>query len=474
MSDFPLIEGGGSLVVAYRIADKNVLIVGGGNVAAQRIKSTKIADARVTVIAPTVNEEVQHRIKNNEVSWIDRAFQDADLDNADMVLTALDDHEESLRIGQLCRDRRIPVNVADVPPMCDFYFMSQHRDGPVQIAVSTNGQGPKLANMIRTKVSEALPPNMGEIVKQMGVLRAKVREWEPKIEQSEKRMGWVTRVCERWGLQNMARLTSIDNHEAFYATLRSYFEKNEIPSLQDVFPPSTPSIALIGAGPGDPELITVKAQRYLKEADLVVSDRLIPQPMLDLVEGELRIARKTTGKSDPAQDELLEWCLEGLKKGQRVVRLKIGDPLVFGRGGEEIIFFREKGYEPELVPGISSAFSGPMAAGIPVTMRGISDQVIITTGRGTKGSMPDLPDYGSSRTLVVLMAVGRAGDLRKILQDEKHYPEHCPIAWIENANCPEERFVLGTVANMDTLVQEQSIVAPAVLVVGNSVHALTK
>ncbi|KAI9499558.1 tetrapyrrole methylase [Zychaea mexicana] len=476
MSNYPPIEGGGSLVVAYRIADKNVLIVGGGNVAAQRIQSAKIADARVTIVAPAegLNDEVQYRINTKEVTWIDRPFQDADLDKVDMVLTALDDHDESLRIGHLCRERRIPVNVADVPPMCDFYFMSQHRDGPVQIAVSTNGQGPKLANMIRTTVSEALPANMGAIVKHMGELRAKVREWEPAIENSEKRMGWVTRVCEKWGLQQMARLTTVQDHDAFYASLRTYFEKNEIPAVSDVFPPATPSIALIGAGPGDPELITVKAQRCLKEADLVVSDRLIPQPMLDLVEGELRIARKTQGKSDPAQDELLEWCLEGLKKGQRVVRLKIGDPLVFGRGGEEILWFRERGYEPELVPGISSAFSGPMAAGIPVTMRGVSDQVIVTTGRGTKGSMPDLPDYGSSRTLVVLMAVGRAADLKTILCEQKHYPSDCPVAWIENANCPQERVILGSVANMDALVQEQAIVAPAVLVVGNSVRALSE
>ncbi|KAI9275478.1 tetrapyrrole methylase [Phascolomyces articulosus] len=483
MPEYQPIEGGGSLVVAYRIADKNVLIVGGGNVASQRIKSAKIADAKITVVAPAqgLNDEVQYRINTNEVVWIDRPFQDADLDNADMVLTALDDHEESLRIGHLCRERRIPVNVADVPPMCDFYFMSQHRDGPVQIAVSTNGKGPKLANMIRTIVSEALPSNIGMVVKYMGELRAKVREWEPAIENSEKRMGWVTRLCEQWGLQQMDRLTTIQDYEAFYTKLRPYFEKNEIPSIDDVLAPISsssstkqPSIALIGAGPGDPELITVKAQRYLKEADLVISDRLIPQPMLDLVEGELRIARKTQGKSDPAQDELLEWCLEGLNKGQRVVRLKIGDPLVFGRGGEEILWFREKGYEPELVPGISSAFSGPMAAGIPVTMRGVSDQVIVTTGRGTKGSMPDLPDYGSSRTLVVLMGVGRASDLKTILVDQKHYPQECPIAWIENANCPQERVIVGTVANMDTLVQEQSIVAPAVLVVGNTVCALSK
>lgn len=480
---FEDIEGGGSLVVAYRVADKKVLIVGGGNVAAQRIKSAKIADARVVVVAPAegLNEEVKYRIDKNQVEWIDRPFKDEDLDDSDMVLTALDDHEESLRIGRLCRERRIPVNVADVPSMCDFYFMSQHRDGPVQIAVSTNGKGPKLANMIRTTVSQALPSNIGEIVKRMGTLRTKVREWDPAIENSERRMGWVTRLCESWGLENMSRLIEVKDEQEMYSTLKACYEQNKIPSLDDVTPVEAeeaaikkPSIALLGAGPGDPELITVKAKRYLEEADLVVSDRLIPQQMLDLVQGELRIARKTTGKSDPAQDELLEWCYEGLQKGQRVVRLKIGDPLVFGRGGEEILWFRERGFEPELIPGISSAFSGPMAANIPVTMRGISDQVIITTGRGTKGSMPDLPEYSPTRTLVVLMAVGRAQELKQILLDDKRYPSDCPISWIENANCPQERIIFGSLEEMDTLVQDKSIVAPAVLVVGNSVSALNQ
>ncbi|ORZ01048.1 tetrapyrrole methylase [Syncephalastrum racemosum] len=482
MPTYPEIQGGGSLVVAYQVSNKKVLIVGGGNVAAQRIVSTRTADARVTVVAPSagLTAEVKARIEQNEVAWIDRAFQDSDLDDFDMVLTALDDHEESLRIGHLCREKRIPVNVADVPPMCDFYFMSQLRDGPVQIAVSTNGKGPKLANMIRTRIASALPENMGETVECMGELRARVREWEPSMDQASKRMGWITRLCEKWGLDNMVQLTTVKDKESMYQSLRACFEKDQVPPLDEVLGKGQPeasknetgSIALIGAGPGDPELITVKAQRYLKEADLVVSDRLIPQAMLDLVQGELRIARKTTGKSDPAQDELLAWCQEGLQKGQRVVRLKIGDPLVFGRGGEEILWFRERGYEPELVPGISSAFSGPMAAGIPVTMRGIADQVIVTTGRGTKGSMPDLPVYGATRTLVVLMAVGRAEELRKILQEEKEYPSECPACWIENANCPTERVVHGSVSDMADLVQTRSIVAPAVLVVGQAVQAL--
>ncbi|SAM07027.1 hypothetical protein [Absidia glauca] len=232
------IEGGGSLLLAWQIRNKKVLIVGGGNVAAQRIVSVKIGDAQVVVVAPSdgLHPEVRQHIEHGEVTWLDRRFQDTDVDGGvDMVLTALDDHEESLRIGHLCRQKRIPVNVADVPDMCDFYFMSQHRDGPLQIAVSTNGRGPKLANMIRTTVTQALPPNTGDMVYYMGELRAKVRQWEPRIEESGKRMGWVTKVCEAWGLHGMARWTEAAAKDTTLVdSLQPYFVDNQIPTLEMV------------------------------------------------------------------------------------------------------------------------------------------------------------------------------------------------------------------------------------------------
>ncbi|KAI8078678.1 putative siroheme synthase Met8 [Halteromyces radiatus] len=233
------IEGGGSLVIAWQIKNKKVLIVGGGNVAAQRIVSVKIGDAQVTLVAPSdgLHPEVRQRIEHGEVVWLDRTFQDKDVEGMDMVLTALDDHDESLRIGHLCRQQRIPVNVADVPDMCDFYFMSQHRDGPLQISVSTNGRGPKLANMIRTTMAQALPPNAGDMVYYMGELRAKVRQWEPKIDQSAKRMGWVTKVCEAWGLDGMARWTEAAAKDStLIDTLQPYFDSNQIPTLDMVLP----------------------------------------------------------------------------------------------------------------------------------------------------------------------------------------------------------------------------------------------
>jgi siroheme synthase-like protein len=242
MTSYAPIRPGGSLILAWQTKGRKVLIVGGGQVAAGRIVSVKEADAQVTLISPEKGlcHEVKHRIHVDKVvDWVDRCFQDSDLDQGyDMVLTAIDDHEESLRIGQICRERRIPVNVADVPTMCDFYFMSQHRDGPLQIAVSTNGQGPKLANMIRQKIASSLPQGIGETVRRMGGLRAKVRQWDPEISNSGPRMRWVTKLCEDWGWSGMARLNSLSQEQEknMYETLQKAYETGEVPPVDAVLP----------------------------------------------------------------------------------------------------------------------------------------------------------------------------------------------------------------------------------------------
>ncbi|RCI00321.1 Bifunctional dehydrogenase and ferrochelatase [Rhizopus azygosporus] len=211
------IQGGGSLIVAYQIANKKVIFVGGGSVAAQRIVSLKMADIHVTVICP-------------------ESVYGSDLDHVDMCLTALDDHEESLRIGQLCRERRIPVNVADVPPLCDFYFMSQHRDGPLHLAVSTNGQGPKLVNMIRVKAAKSLRPNMCSVIERMGRLRAKVKEWEPSMKNSGKRMTWVTLLCEKRGLDSIAKLNEVDEEQeaAVFEEFRKHFLIDSVSPVENI------------------------------------------------------------------------------------------------------------------------------------------------------------------------------------------------------------------------------------------------
>lgn len=150
------------------------------------------ADAKVTVVSPSdgLNDEVAYRIAQKQVDYVDRKFETSDLDGVDMVLTAVDDPEASTQVYKLCKERRIPANIADVPPECDFYFGSVHRDGPLQIMVSTNGNGPRLANIVRRQIAATLPPNIGAAIQKVGQLRRKLRKIAPRQEEGPKRMQW--------------------------------------------------------------------------------------------------------------------------------------------------------------------------------------------------------------------------------------------------------------------------------------------
>ncbi|KAJ5169257.1 uncharacterized protein N7482_004851 [Penicillium canariense] len=231
MAKFPEIQGGGSLIVAWQVKNKRVLVVGGGEVAAGRIVHVLNADAQVTVVCPTtgLNEEVAYRVAEKQVAHIDRNFEPCDLDSADMVLCAIDDPEASTQVWKLCKERRIPANIADVPPECDFYFGSIHRDGPLQVMVSTNGNGPKLASLVRKKIAETLPSNMGAAIENVGKLRKKLREVAPNADEGPKRMKWMSGVCESWSLDDLVQMTGHDMDG-----LLTHYQSGNIPSLQQV------------------------------------------------------------------------------------------------------------------------------------------------------------------------------------------------------------------------------------------------
>lgn len=216
---FPAIQGGGSLILAWQIKNKRVLVVGGGEVfrhkrqasyhanrsyqvAAGRILNVLNADAKVTVVSPRegLNEEVAHRVEKGQIDFVDRKFEPSDLDGVDMVLTAIDDPEASTQIWKLCKEKKVAANIADVPPECDFYFGSVHRDGPLQIMVSTNGNGPKLASIVRKQIAANLPVNIGAAIQKVGLLRRKLRKVALATEEGPKRMQWyemliLQRIC---------------------------------------------------------------------------------------------------------------------------------------------------------------------------------------------------------------------------------------------------------------------------------------
>ncbi|KAF9974746.1 hypothetical protein BGZ73_001801 [Actinomortierella ambigua] len=561
------IRPGASLILAWQIKNKHVVIIGGGFVAAGRLVNVLEADANVTIIAPD-NEELSDTIRQHlvdhstKVRLVPRHFRDTDLSlrfgehrllredeppistpapalaaptseaaspeavapPVDMVLSALDDIPLSTHIYHLSKQLKIPVNIADVPPQCDFYFCSTHRDQALQVAVSTSGKGPKMANLIRRHIAEHLPDRVGDAIERVSELRALLRKHAPRPEQGPKRMQWMSRVCEQWKIEDLAELNLakieiiLEGFEAnqVYTVKQvqaKLDERNGVESATEVSKngevveadkqklKEKARLVLVGAGPGDPELLTRKAARLLAEADLVVADRLIPMEVIDLAKGEVRIAPKkrspvstekaadgsatttttatkstdtTTLKSsgsDEIQDQLNAWCLEGLEQGKLVVRLKQGDPFIFGRGAEELLFFREHGFQDdqmEVVPGISSALSAPLAGRVPVTHRGHSDQVVITTAQAKGGVLPtNFPTYDAKRTVVILMGVGKAKEIAdRMMAEDLGWPKDVPVVIVENAHCPQERVLDATLDTLAQVVEQHKAVPPAVFVVG--------
>ncbi|KAI5785082.1 putative NAD(P)-binding-domain-containing protein [Peziza echinospora] len=214
---YPEITPHGSLLIAYQVRNKPILLIGGGAVAATRLVHLLSADAHITLLCPshTLHPEVLHRIATHpppQITHIDRLYDPtldllpADAHKYTMVLAAIDDPAASTEIYTRCHAQRIPCNIADVPPECDFYFGSVHRDGPLQVMVSTNGNGPKLANLIRLKIAASLPRDIGAAIGKVGVLRGRLRGVAPGKEVGAMRMAWMTRVCERWSLAELAAM----------------------------------------------------------------------------------------------------------------------------------------------------------------------------------------------------------------------------------------------------------------------------
>jgi len=272
------------------------------------------------------------------------------------------------------------------------------------------------------------------------------------------------------------RISSFTNHKATIAgpsfNNKQIFRRKLWMTAASSSPVSTKGkVCLVGAGPGDPDLLTVQALKRIQTASLVISDRLVSKEILQLVKGKLKIANKKPGCAEEAQDELNRWVIDAVLQGEDVVRLKIGDPFLFGRAGEEILEYRKHNIETIVLPGLSSSYTAPLVANIPLTHRGVANQVLITTGYGMNGTHIDLPHFHPDRTLVLLMAVGRIEEITHTLLN-KEYPEHTPIAIIEKATTPDQRILEGTLHNIIEIAKIYEAKAPATIVIGEVVSVL--
>ena len=353
-------------------------------------------------------------------------------------------------------------------------------------------------------MSSSLPAGLGTTVERLGTMRRKIWEEDYAAELSmdleaeeddngqtatfnklvtpedieaarHRRMRWLSQICEYWPLQRLASITDADVD----TVLRNYTT-----SERSGLDPTTIDnrrrrgrIILAGSGPGNPDLLTIATHKAILCADLILADKLVPAPVMDLVprRAEIHIARKFPGNADNAQEELLEWGLAGLKAGKNVVRLKQGDPYIYGRGAEEFEFFRSHGYTPMVLPGITSALSAPLFACIPATHRSVADEVLICTGTGRKGAAPNPPEYVDTRTFVFLMALHRLSALiDSLTTSDRKWPKKTPCAVIERASCPDQRVIRTSLEYVCAAIEEEGSRPPGLLVVGKSCEVLWK
>ncbi len=435
-----------SYMAGLRLSGRDVLVVGGGAIATQRVRALLAAGALVSVVAPRVGTELQARLAAGEIVHHARLFAPADLQGIAVVLVAIDDRVVSAAIARYARQQRIWVNVADRPELCDFYLPAIHRAGPVQVAVSTDGAGPGLAARLRDEIRDALPAELPAAIENFAALRKQVRAEQPD---SAVRMAKLAKIARETPWSDLAKgLVSGTTTDASAGRLP------RPPRLAGVHP-----ILLASAGPGDPRLLTLAARDALATADLVVADRLVPAAILALTRG--RVVR-ADDKHDPAsvpaaQAKLYGELREAHARGERCLRLCAGDVAIFGRLHESV-----EALSPvpvEVIPGVSAL----TAAGHPLTARGLADRFTVVTARGAEGAPVDLPPYDPRQTLVIFMGAGSLPALQGALLCLR-YPPGATALVVSQATQPGESRQVATVATLGSLDVE----APAVIYVGGT------
>lgn len=452
------------LPVFLRLRAEPAVVVGGGRVAQRKIDLLLRCGADVTVIAPALCEELAARAAAGEIRHLPEAFQPHHLDGTRLAIAATDLRAVNTAVSQAARARAVPVNVVDDPALSTFIFPAIIDRSPIVVAVGSAGNAPVLTRWVREQIEALLPGTLGALARFIGERRKAVQDALPV---SARRSFWERIVAGKVGsrvLRSDAGGAQRDFERELLASQLTTSGATGAHALGEVY--------LIGAGPGDPDLLTLRALQLLQRADVVLYDRLVPEAVL---ERSRRDARRvfvgkgaTHGARGPHTDQqrihdlMIRFASEGLK----VARLKGGDPFVFGRGGEEIESLARHGIPYVVVPGITAALGAGAASGIPLTHRKMAQSFTLVTGHPLEDDALDWPALARPhQTVVFYMGVAHLAHIASRLT-AAGAPPSLPAALIERATLPEQRTLRGTLQSIAALGREAGISPPALLVVG--------
>lgn len=447
----------GYFPMSYDVAGRFVVVVGNGEQALQKLRLLARTQARLVLCAARASAELVRFARDHGVIHLIAEPDAARLAGAALVFIAMEDEVQDARIALIARAAGVPVNVVDRPHLSDFAVPAIVDRAPVSIAIATDGHAPVLAQKVRALVEALLPPGFGRL----GALAASIRETVN------------LRLAE--GAPRRRYWSALFEGRAADAALAGETDRAEImalKALEDVRHAAPEGkVFLVGAGPGAEDLLTLRAQRLLQTADIIVHDALVPETVIAMGRRDARriAVGKRKGRHSVPQAEIDALLVDLARAGHRVVRLKAGDPMIYGRAGEEIAALRRAGVPCEIVPGITAALAAAADAAVPLTLRGVSSHVVLATGHGAGGTEPDGWEHLAAGGATVAVYMGRSVADRIVSRlTAAGLPASTPVLAVENAGRPDRRVFAGPLHDLAALAARDDLTGPVLILIGEA------
>ena len=446
------------LPIFVNLRQKPCLVIGGSDIALRKINLLLKAQAQVTCVSPAFCDGIKNLSIKGHISIVNKKFESSDISNQSVIISATNDSSLNASVSEIAQKARIPANIVDSPKLSSFIMPSIVDRSPVIIAVSSAGKAPVLARIIRAKLETVIPNAYGTLAEIAGEYRQKVKDRFSKIK--DRRAFWE------------ATFSGVIAEKVFSGRIseaRDDIDKQ----LNDSVEIELGEVYLVGAGPGDPDLLTFKALRLIQQADVVLYDRLVSKGVMELVRRDselIYVGKKGGSKESTRQIDINEQLVELAKSGKRVCRLKGGDPFIFGRGGEEIESLSEHGIPFQVVPGITAASGCSSYSGIPLTHRDYSQSCRFVTAHLKNGTtnLPWKEFVVDQQTIVFYMALSGAKYIcEKLIEHGMN--KDMPIAIIEKGTMPEQKVYITTLSKLPNLLTKEDIHAPTLMIVGEVV-----